>query len=161
MDYTVRAQRWHIIGTAPMAAFMAALVFVLGQAGGPASIWRLNRWASGLLLFWWFLGIAFIRRHPKAWTAGIPQAARHATRILWSAAVAQLVSTLTMLGMHGLYTLILGRQYIWLDALVVCGELFLAQAAGVKTLDTHSRPRPFLYGGTAMICASLLLAFLA
>ena len=160
MDYTVRAQRWHILGTAPMAAILAAAALALGQAGNPASIWRLNRWAAGLLLVWWVLGIALVRRNPRPWSASMPRAARHATRILWSAAVAQLVSTLTMLGAHGLYGLIWGRQVFWLDALVACGALLFGQAAGVKALFTFSRPKPYLYGGTAMLCALFLLAVL-
>ena len=161
MDYTVRAQRWHMLGVAPMAAIMAVTAFALHESGIPASIWRLNRWAAGLLFVWWFLGIALVRRNPRPWTYGVPQAARHATRILWSAAMAQLVGTLTMLGAHGLYTLILGRPYAWLDALVACGALLLAQAAGVKALVTFSRPKPYLYGGTAMLCALFLLAVLS
>lgn len=160
MDYTVRAQRWHILGAAPLAVFMAAIAFALGQAGIPASIWRLNRWAAGLLTAWWFLGIALIRRNPRPWVVGVPQAARHATRILWSAAMAQLACTLTMLAAHCLYSLILGRSSAWLDALVACGALLLGQAAGVKALFTFSRPKPFLYGGTAMLCALFLLAML-
>ncbi len=161
MDYTVRAQRWHMLGAAPLTAVMAAVAFALGQAGIPASIWRLNRWAAGLLFVWWFLGIALVRRNPRPWATGVPQAARHATRILWGAAVAQLVSSLTMLGTHYLYSLILGQQYVWLDTLVACGALLFGQAAGVKSLSTFSRPKPYLYGGTAMLCALFLLAVLS
>ena len=160
MDYTVRAQRWHILGTAPMAAILAAMVLMFGQAGNPASIWRLNRWAAGLLLAWWVIGIALVRRNPRPWAASMPRAARHATRVLWSAAVTQLVSTLTMLGAHSLYGLIWGRQFYWLDALVACGALLFGQAAGVKALLRYSRPKPYLYAGAAMICALFLLSVL-
>ncbi len=160
MDYTVRAQRWHILGAAPLAILTASAAFALGQANLTESIWRLNRWAAGLMFAWWFLGIALIRRKERPWATGVPQAARHATRILWGAAVAQLTCTLTMLAAHYLYSGILGQQYAWLDMLVACGALLAGQAAGARTLLVFSRPRPYLYGGVALLCALFLLAAL-
>jgi hypothetical protein len=160
MDYTVRTQRWHMAGAAPMAAVLAAAAFFKGQAGFPATIWQLNRWAAGLLLVWWFLGIALTRRHPYPWVSGALQASRFATRILWGAAVALLVSSLSMLGAHSLYRLILLKQVAWLDMLSACGAILLGQAAGVMSLRVYSRPRPYMYGGTAMICAVIIFAAL-
>ncbi len=157
MDYTVRAQRWHILGAAPLAILMALVCLALGQAGLTASIWRLNRWAAGFLLFWWVLGVALVRQTPYPWFSKAPQAARHATRILWGIAVAQLVCTLTMLGAHALYSGLLGRQTAWLDALVACGALLLGQAAGCRTLSVFSRPKPYLYGSVTVLMALWVL----